>query len=295
MRTFRRWTTALVAAVVLVAGAPLAHGSFEGQPNRILFMRDRPNGKTAIFAMDTDGRRGRKLSPGDRGHDADPRWSPDGRAIVFASDRDGDWEIFRMAPDGGRVRKLTRDDAADTQPTWSPDGRSVAFVSDRRGSSELFTMRADGSRVRRVTRENGSVFLATWSPDGRRIAYGAQDGTDLEIFSIRPDGTGRRNLTRSMGLDGLGDWSPDGERIVFHSRRLVGMQSLIWTMDGDGVNPEQVTASGDQLFPMWFSNGRRIVYQQSDGNDFELFSIRPDGTGARRLTRNASNERLVWD
>lgn len=295
MRTFRRATTAILAATLIVAGAAPATATFAGQPDRILFMRDRANGNAAIFGMDPDGRRVRPLTSGELGNDADPRWSPDGRAIVFASDRDGDWEVFRMAPDGGTIRKLTRNAAADTQPTWSPDGRSIAFVSTRKGSAELFTMRADGSRVRRVTREAGFVFLATWSPDGRRIAYGALDGMDLEIFSIRPDGTRRRNLTRTSGLDGLGDWSPDGRRIVFHSRRLVGMEGLIWTMSPDGSDPEQVTATGDQLFPMWLPKGQRIVYQQSDGSDFELFTIRPDGTGKRRLTRNTQNERLVWD
>jgi Tol biopolymer transport system component len=208
-----------------------------------------------------------------------------------------------MAPDGRKVRQLTRHDASDMQPAWSPDGSEIAFVSDRRGSSELFRMRTDGSRVRRVTHEEGSVFMASWSPDGRRIAYGAQEAGDYEIFSIRPDGTGRRNLTDSVGLDGLGDWSPDGSRIAFHSARFG--PTVLFTMRPDGSDPRWIPSDGpgemrtvpggNRLFPMWTRNGGRILFQELVDGDFEIYSVRPGGTNVRQLTDNAKQDRLVWD
>ena len=70
-----------------------------------------------------------------------------GDLIAFDSDRDGDWEIFVMNPDGTEVRQRTDNDDWDINPAWSPDGKRIAFTSDRYGDWEVFVMNADGSDV----------------------------------------------------------------------------------------------------------------------------------------------------
>jgi dipeptidyl aminopeptidase/acylaminoacyl peptidase len=67
------------------------------------------------------------------------------RLIAFASDRDGDSDIYLMRADGTDLRKLTRNRASDSQPTWSPDGSRIVFVSDRDGDEELHVMRPTGA------------------------------------------------------------------------------------------------------------------------------------------------------
>ena len=74
-------------------------------------------------------------------------WSSDGRQMVFASDRDGDWEIYVRDHDS-TVRQLTRNNYDDRNPSWSPDGKHIGFEADYDGDWELLRMNADGSDVR---------------------------------------------------------------------------------------------------------------------------------------------------
>ena len=103
-----------------------------------------------LFVMRADGRHERNLTNFTGVDETSPDWSPDGDGVAFASDRDGDYEVYTMKPDGSRVRRLTTNPASEDEPSWSPDGRTLAFTSDRdpvKSSGfafDIYTMRADG-------------------------------------------------------------------------------------------------------------------------------------------------------
>jgi dipeptidyl aminopeptidase/acylaminoacyl peptidase len=83
--------------------------------------------------------------------------------IVFASERDGNMEIYVMDADGKNHRKLTRNPANDVHPSWSPDGERIVFVSHRDGNYEIYVMNADGARqVRRRTRDGSDDTNPAW-------------------------------------------------------------------------------------------------------------------------------------
>ena len=94
-------------------------------------------------------------------------WSPDGRKIVFVSDRDGNVEIYAINADGSGQRNLTRHPGHDSDPEWSPDGRKIAFTTKREGNFEIYVMNADGSGQRNLTRNSAPDRFPAWSP-GRK-------------------------------------------------------------------------------------------------------------------------------
>src|SRR5438445_6472347 len=80
-----------------------------------------------------------------------PVSSPDGKKIVFTSNRDGNSNIYVMNIDGSGVTRLTNVPAEEQAPSWSPDGSKIVFEYNRDGNSELYVMKSDGSQQTRLT------------------------------------------------------------------------------------------------------------------------------------------------
>ena len=76
--------------------------------------------------------------------DRNPEWSPDDTLIVFGSSRDGDFELYSQAVDGGALNQLTSNDVDDDDPSWSPIANRIAFMSKRGGARDIWTMDPDG-------------------------------------------------------------------------------------------------------------------------------------------------------
>ena len=134
---------------------------------QITFVSDR-DGNSEIYVMDNDGGNPRRLTNNPDG-DFQPSWSPDGKRIVFRSNRDGlmgpfgtTSDIYVMDADGGNQQRLTENRVHDGSPSWSPDGERIAFESDRKRNSEnfeIYVMDADGGNQQKLTnhpRNDGS-------------------------------------------------------------------------------------------------------------------------------------------
>ncbi len=207
--------------------------SWSPDGKRIAFVSDRDGHVDAngwltaeIYVMDDDGGNPQNLTnnPSD---DRTPSWSPDGKRIVFSSDRDmgkgeaaHNVEIYVMDADGKNQQRLTKNLTEDKDPSWSPDGERIVFRARRPGH-----------------------FIG-------------EDGITYEIYVMDADGQNEQRLTENRVFDEDPSWSPDGKRIVFWSNREADIENTeIYAMDADGGNPQNLTNNphGDAN-PAWFNS-----------------------------------------
>lgn len=138
----------------------------------------------ALWIFSADGKTKRRLiQPGGQ-YCFQPAWSPTGDRIAFASDRDGNCEIYTIRRDGSDLKKLTDEPGVDSRPRWSPDGAWLAFTSNRSGREDLYLMRADGTDLRALTDHPAIDDHAAWSPDGRHIAFVSLRDGGFDLYRI---------------------------------------------------------------------------------------------------------------
>ena len=209
--------------------------------------------------------------------------------VVFASDRDGDFEIFLMNANGSGPTQLTDDPDTDAYPKVSNDGTKIAFLSTRGSNADLYVMDADGENVRQVTSSSGTPVYYSWSPDDTRIAFRDNRSGNDEIYTIKADGSDEKRLTNDSAGDTTPSWSPDGSSIAFASDR--DGDDEIYTMNRDGTGLTQITRDTDTNFlPRWSPDGSEFAFVSNrDGND-EVYTMNADGTGVQRVTNNSASE-----
>jgi Tol biopolymer transport system component len=210
-----------------------------------------------IYVMASNGSGASRITT-QLGSDVDPAWSPDGSRIVFASDRDGNFELYVMNANGENPVRLTNVPAADYRPAWSPDGARIAFVSARDGNAEIYVMNADGTNPVRLTSNAARDAEPAWSPDGSRIAFSSDRDGSGGIWTMNADGSGLTRLTTNSRGDWQPAWSPDGTRIAFSRPSSNTTDIFIVKTDGSGLT--QLTHGIDSAAdPSWSPDGRKIA------------------------------------
>ena len=289
----------LTLAIVVVLGLTPLMVAVDAQA-RIAFESDR-DGHTInnffayeIYVMDNDGGNQRNLTknPAD---DRSPSWSPDGKRIVFMSNRDGHakhgWltsEIYVMDADGGNTQRLTNNDRFDASPSWSLDGKRIAFV----GNGAIYVMDTDGGNQQRLTEDRTNGQDPVWSPDGKQIVFMSNRAGNMEIYVMDNDGDNQRNLTNNDRFDEDPSWSPDGKRIAFTSMRNGGDRE-IYVMDADGHNQRNLTNHPDaDWHPVWSPDGKRIAFVSNRTRDLnrDIYVMDADGSNPRNLTNHPNDD-----
>jgi eukaryotic-like serine/threonine-protein kinase len=156
--------------------------------------------------------------------DYNPRFSPDGRRIVFSSRRSGDVEeIWLASGDGSGSRQLTHGPGTrQTRPAWSPDGRQIAFASSTADAlADIWIIPADGGVPRRVTTDAGEESGPVWSRDGKRIYFMSNRGGDgpyggRDTWQVPAEGGALTRVTRG-GSSLVAFESPDGKELIYQS------------------------------------------------------------------------------
>ncbi|MFY9578181.1 MAG: hypothetical protein WAQ33_02545 [Gaiellaceae bacterium] len=207
--------------------------------------------------------------------------------IAFATNRDGNFEIYSMNADGGAQTRLTTNPAFDATPSFSADGSKIAFASSRTGNGDIYLMNADGTGQARLTTSTAIDGFPTFSPDGTKIAFASSRTGNGDIYVMNADGTGQTRLTTSAAVDAEPSWSPDGKRIVFTSGRTANGDIYVMNADGTGQT-RLTTSSAIDSSADWSTDGSKIVFDSNRDGNFEIYSMNSDGSAQTRLTNTAA-------
>jgi Tol biopolymer transport system component len=265
---------------------------------QIVFVRDdAEDGVTHLFTMHADGTHARQLTDFATG-DRAPAVSPDGSTVAFVRELEDLTPVIASIPiDGGAVTRLTDKRLfVSGSPAWSPDGSRIAFAAHDGDGQRLFVMNADGSDVRPITDPDRFwVTGAAWSPDGTRIGFTGSifddkgETASSDIFTVRADGNDLVNVTQTPAAkdDEVGPtWSPDGSRIAFNETSGRSIVLVVHNL-ADGTE-RTITEGHVDDGPAWSPDGSLIAFNRSplDGGGFNVWVVRPDGSGLTRLTRD---------
>ena len=234
-----------------------------------------------------------------RGKMRSPSWSPDGQQVVY--------EKIDFAPRPQNQLLYSWDPNfeyryTDTFPCFSCDGTlAVTDFESKLPNPEasISIMDPDGSNKRRVFQhKSGAAYSPTWSPDGRWLAFGFggffQDrgSKPATIMKVRKDGTGAQVLTKGSPNAGFPSWSPDGKRIVF--RAWSAKEQGLRILNLEDQTAKVLTTEYDNV-PFWSPLGDCILFTRKFNGDWDIYTIRPDGSDLQQLTKTPGNDaHAVW-
>lgn len=179
-----------------------------------------------------------------------PRWSPDGKWVLYSMARGGTTDIYRISSAGGGTpEKLTNGPGINIGGSYSPDGRQIVFESDRSGNQQIYVMNSDGSNQRRISFFGGRAATPEWSPRGDQIAFTHIVG-NLRVGVMNPSGGGMRHLTDSW-QDEAPTWSPNGRIVQFFRTARGSGEASIWQVDLTGRNERRLPTPVGASDPAW--------------------------------------------
>jgi YD repeat-containing protein len=210
-----------------------------------------------------------------------------GGKIAFASNRDGNSQIYWMNADGSSQTRLTNNGTNDESPRWSPDNTRILFQSDREnpfsGQAEIYVMNWDGTAQTRLTNNTTDDSCAVWSPDGSKIAFQSlRNGTNYQVYVMNADGSNQVNISNTNSNEGQPSWSPDGTRIAFSSDRDQAGRPSVYVMQANGSNQTRLTLSvapfRDEQ-PAWSPDGTKIAFVSTRDSVVESWQETDDAGG----------------
>jgi Tol biopolymer transport system component len=209
--------------------------------------------------------------------------------VVFASDRDGDWEIYVSGSTYNQGEKLTDDRANNKNPEWSHSGDLILFETDRTGNWEIALMDLAELEIAYFTQNDFEDRDPTWAKSGELVLFASDRDGDWEIYSTGQGGQ-PSNLTNNSVEDRNPQWSPDLDLIVFESYRDGNWDIVLMDLSGEELDFFSDSDS-DERDPTWAKSGELVLFASDRDGDWEIYSTELTGDGDNKLTDNKFDDR----
>ena len=198
-----------------------------------------------IFMADMSGKIVKQMTSA-KGYDAEATLSPDGKKMIYCSDKSGDLELYVMDVKSGKEIRITNELGYDGGAWFSPDGTKIVWRASRPKTPEaikeykellaegmvaptnmeVFVANADGSNAKQITALGQANWAPNFTPDGKHIIFCSNHeykrGFPFNMYLIDLEGKGLEKISRDKGFDAFPMFSPDGKKIIFASNRNNG-------------------------------------------------------------------------
>jgi len=244
--------------------------------SQIAFVWTRGNVKE-LAVMDYDGHNPRQLTF-DKSLSVRPRWSPNGRKIVYTSYINRFPDVLEADLFTGSRRRIAGFPGLNSGAAFSPDGNEIALTLSKDGNPELYVMNAAGGGLQRLTNTKGAESSPSWTHDGQNIVYVSDDRGSPQIYMISRNGGEPQRLTVSPSYNTEPDWSrpPPGSEMkpMLAVTSRVGGQFQIGLYDAATREVRmQNTGGGDSQDPSWAPNGRHLVFSKTQNWRTRLYLL----------------------
>ena len=255
-----------------------------GLKGTIVFVSDR-SGTLKIWRMHASGTGATQLTKG-TDPDADPRFSPDGKQILYTSLRGGFPEVWLMNRDGSDPKFVTQ----GSQASWAPNGKSIVYIQD----NQTFVKDLGSKDARLVTPKDWErCGVPAFAPDGKRVAVASRHLGDIGIFILSLDGHDKSQLKAGEACC-TPYWSKDGTKLLCQT-----VQGHIHQVKADGENWEQLTFGADLQHDARYSpDGTMILFCRAPSPEgpWQICVQKLDGEPEDfvQLTKDGSNSLPDW-
>jgi Tol biopolymer transport system component len=250
----------------------------------LAFLRATSSGVSEVYVASVQGGVARRLTFDNRNVES-LAWTPDGRTIVFASDRRGKSMLWRVPRSGGVPERVPMVDENASDPVFSRAGWKLAYTQ--------FFSDANIWRVDPTGREAPVKVISStqydsspeYSPDGSRVAFRSTRSGTNEIWVTDAEGRTPVQLTRFGGpLTGCPRWSPDGMRLAFDTRP--DGQADIYVIGSNGGVPRRLTTSpAEDVVPSWSRDGGWVYFASNRTGAWQVWRAAAQGGTEEQVTR----------
>jgi Tol biopolymer transport system component len=225
--------------------------------------------------------------------DALPRFSRDGRRVIFSSKRTGEWQLFEVGMEGGPARRLRTNAAVEYQADEAPGGRTLAFLSNL-GGAEWMWLLPRGGEARPLVKHGRRSVLGNphFGPDGRRIVFSSNHQVGHQIYLVDVESGAQSRLSPLMGGGCEPRFSPDGKKVVYVSRGHLSKKSRLAEVDV-ATGKERILVSWPALNydPVYSPDGSEIAFASNITGEWAIYRQRLADGQSWRVTHGQGPSR----